>query len=73
MDFARLAGVVEVVGKRAVRRAVKEIDEWREELMEAPGDSMRKYRVVFAEGKRVAWDRSGTLRRRRRKAGRPGI
>jgi len=30
-------------------------------LEKDPGDGLRKYRVVFAEGRGVAWDMGGTF------------
>ena len=44
--------------------------EWSEqylldELARDPDDMMRKYRAAFAEGRGVAWDKSGTFNERR--------
>ncbi|HEV3427363.1 MAG TPA: aromatic alcohol reductase, partial [Paraburkholderia sp.] len=37
----------------------------KQELAEAPNDSLRKYRVVFAEGRGVAWDKQHTFNAQR--------
>ena len=36
-----------------------------DELARDPDDMMRKYRAAFAEGRGVAWDKSGTFNERR--------
>ena len=47
-------------GKReGLRRELWSTERLREELRMEPGDSVRKYRVVFAEGRGVAWEVEG--------------
>ncbi|KAF2170132.1 hypothetical protein M409DRAFT_19737 [Zasmidium cellare ATCC 36951] len=58
VSMGRLADVVEGVMGRKVERVLKTVPELKKELEEAPEDSMRKYRVVFAEGKGVAWSKA---------------
>lgn len=61
ISYGKLADLVdEVLGKKTVR------EEWskelmREQLAKDPEDYVQKYRVVFAEGKGVAWDKSVTF------------
>ena len=45
------------------RRACLEVADLDEErrLAEAPDDTLRKYRVVFAQGRGVAWDMTQTF------------
>ena len=37
------------------------MEELKRELAEEPHDALRKYRVVFAEGRGVAWDQQSTF------------
>jgi len=47
-----------------IRRELTTIDQLRNELESDPDNGMKKYRVVFAEGKGVAWDESETFNSR---------
>ncbi|CAK3769463.1 Hypothetical predicted protein [Lecanosticta acicola] len=58
ISMQRLADVVERVTGHQVSRVLKTVPELKAELAASPDDSMRKYRVVFAEGKGVAWRKS---------------
>lgn len=58
ISMKRLGDVVEKVMGSMVERVLKTVPDLKAELAEAPNDSMRKYRVVFAEGKGVAWSKS---------------
>lgn len=55
ISMSRLADVVEKVKGKGVERKLKTVEDLKGELVESPEDGMRKYRVVFAEGKGTAW------------------
>lgn len=61
VSMRQLADIVARVSGHEVRRQLKAKDELRKELELDPGDGMKKYRVVFAEGTGVAWDKSQTF------------
>ena len=55
ITYARLADVVDSVVGVKVTRVAWSVPELRKELAEDPDDALKKYRVVFAEGRGVAW------------------
>ncbi|KAI9715280.1 MAG: hypothetical protein M1812_006091 [Candelaria pacifica] len=55
VSYERLAGFVEHY-KGRVKREVWSVDFLKEELAKDPENTIKKYRVVFAEGRGVAWD-----------------
>lgn len=55
VSMRRLADVVEKATGTTVERVLKTVADLKSELAEQPSDAMRKYRVVFAEGRGVAW------------------
>ncbi|MCJ1338361.1 hypothetical protein MMC09_003648 [Bachmanniomyces sp. S44760] len=63
ITYGRLADVLQtVLGEgNAVRREVWTVDFLKQELAQDPGNGMKKYRVVFAEGKGVSWDEKCTF------------
>lgn len=63
--YGRLAGVLERVWGREVRREEWSVGILKEELDRDPGDGLKKYRVVFAEGKGVAWSEEETFNKGR--------
>ncbi len=65
ITYGRLAEVVELVLGRKVPRKPWSVSELREELAKDPGNPIKKYRVVFAEGRGVSWDMSKTFNARR--------
>ncbi|KAL6713676.1 hypothetical protein ACLMJK_009141 [Lecanora helva] len=65
ISYAELADTVERVTGREVERECWDVDFLKRELQRSPGDGMRKYRVVFAEGRGVAWEVEGTWNKRR--------
>ena len=65
ITYGRLADVVGAVTARPVRRVRWDLPRLRAELAADPGDATRKYRVVFAEGRGVAWDVGRTFNARR--------
>jgi hypothetical protein len=55
VSYGRVADVVEdVLGEKVVRE-VWDVEGLEEELVRDPDDAIKKYRVVFAKGKGVAW------------------
>jgi uncharacterized protein YbjT (DUF2867 family) len=56
VTYTRLADIVDSVLGRKVRRVKWSLPELKEELAKDPADAIKKYRVVFAEGKGVSWD-----------------
>ncbi|KAB2569370.1 hypothetical protein DBV05_g11965 [Lasiodiplodia theobromae] len=63
VSYAELADVVQkVVGRRAkVQREEWSLEYLRAELEKNPEDQTIKYRVLFGEGKGVAWDKEKTI------------
>ncbi|KAL8922007.1 MAG: hypothetical protein Q9208_005461 [Pyrenodesmia sp. 3 TL-2023] len=62
VSYWELAGLVEeVVGEGRVRREVWGLDFLRGELEKEPGDLLRKYRLLFAEGRGVSWEKEKTV------------
>jgi hypothetical protein len=61
ITYARLADVVEKVYGRKVDRRLWTVDHLTDDLKTDPENGTKKYRVVFAEGKGVAWDIESTL------------
>lgn len=61
VSYARLAGILERVWQREVVREEWSVGMLKEELAQDPGDGLKKYRVVFAEGKGVAWSQEETF------------
>ncbi len=58
ISYAQVADIVERVLNRTVERVEWSVPMLKDELAKDPGDALRKYRVVFAEGRGVAWDAS---------------
>lgn len=61
ITYAEVADILDRVLRRQLHREVRTVARLREELARAPQDSLRKYRVVFAEGKGVAWPMEQTF------------
>ena len=61
VSYGQLADVVESVLGRKVQRERWSVPHLKQELAQSPDDEMRKYRVVFAEGVGVAWERARTF------------
>ncbi len=66
ITYARLADIVESVLGRPVRRVEWTLPQLREELANDPDNAIKKYRVVFAEGRGVSWDVEGSFNARRK-------
>lgn len=65
VSMRRLADLTERFVGGEVEREVKSVEELERELAEEPGDSMRKYRAVFAAGVGVSWDKETSFNGRR--------
>ncbi|KAF7980278.1 hypothetical protein HWV62_39039 [Athelia sp. TMB] len=56
ISYAQLAAIVEAALGRPVQRHARDVKVLRAELEKDPSNAGKKYSVVFAEGKGVAWD-----------------
>jgi hypothetical protein len=65
ITYGRLADITESVLGRPMRREVWNVPELKAELAKDPDNAIKKYRVVFAEGRGVAWDKSKTFNEQR--------
>ena len=61
VSYTRLADIVQNVLDVEVKRETWTIETLKEELDKDPDNVVKKYRVVFAEGRGVAWDITGTF------------
>ncbi len=61
VTYARLADIVDAVLGRKVQRVEWSVPELKAELARDPENGIKKYRVVFAEGKGVAWKMDRTF------------
>ncbi|MFJ7793734.1 aromatic alcohol reductase [Pseudomonas sp. NPDC096950] len=61
ITYGQLADVVESALARKITRVQWSVPMLRAELAKRPDDQLSKYRLVFAEGRGVAWDKAGTF------------
>lgn len=61
VTYARLADIVDAVLGRRVDRVEWSVAWLQSELAQDPDNALKKYRVVFADGKGVAWDKADTF------------
>lgn len=61
ITYAQLADAVESALGREVSRVAWSVPMLKAELAKAPDDQLSKYRLVFAEGRGVAWDKASTF------------
>ena len=61
VTYRQLADTIDRLMDAEVLRSAWSVDELKRKLVQEPGDSLRKYRVVFAEGRGVAWDQRSTF------------
>lgn len=61
VTYRQLADTIDRLMGTEVLRSAWSVDELKRKLVQEPGDSLRKYRVVFAEGRGVAWDQRSTF------------
>jgi hypothetical protein len=66
VSMRRLADVTEELVGEKPERNLKTTEQLERELAEVPHDVMRKYRVVFAAGIGVSWDKNETFNARKR-------
>ncbi len=55
ITYGQLADTLDLVLDRKMRRVVWSVAMLKDQLAQDPGNAIRKYRLVFAEGKGVAW------------------
>jgi hypothetical protein len=65
VTYAQLADIVDSVLGRTVRRVEWSLPQLKDELAKDPANAIKKYRVVFAEGKGVSWDMGKTFNAQR--------
>ena len=65
LTYGRLAEIVDSILGRKVRREAWSVPELKDELAKDPGNPIKKYRVVFAEGRGVAWEMERTFNAQR--------
>lgn len=61
VTYRQLADTVDTLLHLKVRREEWSVSELKRQLAADPHDSLRKYRVVFAEGRGVSWDKRETF------------
>jgi NmrA-like family len=65
ITYERLADTVDALLGRRVRRVELEVPKLKDDLANEPDSAIKKYRVVFAEGKGVAWEMDRTFNAQR--------
>jgi hypothetical protein len=65
VTYAQLADIIDSVLGRKVRRVEWNLPELRNKLAKDPANAIKKYRVVFAEGRGVSWDMAKTFNAQR--------
>jgi len=66
VTYSQLADVVESVLNRKVLRETWSVQKLKEDLTAEPTNALKKYRVVFAQGRGVSWAVEKTFNARRR-------
>ena len=61
VTYGELADIVDGVLREKVRRVEWSVSVLKQQLAADPDDAIRKYRVVFAEGRGVAWEMDRTF------------
>jgi hypothetical protein len=65
ITYRRLADIVDSMLDRKVQRVEWSVPLLKDELAKDPENSLKKYRVVFAEGRGVSWDKEQTFNAQR--------
>ena len=65
VTYERLASMLEQCLGRSVDHIELTMDILREELKKEPNNTLKKYRIVFAEGRGVAWDKEKSFNGKR--------
>lgn len=61
LTYGELAEIVEHILGRPIQRKVWDLPRLIADLADAPDDSLRRYRAVFAGGRGMAWDKAKTF------------
>lgn len=61
VSMQRLADIVDKVTGKPVERRLKDVSQLEAELTQDPNNAVKKYRVVFGEGKGVSWAKAGSF------------
>lgn len=61
VSYAQVADIVDSVLDRPVRRVEWSVPHLKDELARDPDNALKKYRVVFAQGRGVSWDAGQTF------------
>ena len=61
VSYAQVADIVDSVLNRHVQRIEWSVPQLKDELARDPDNALKKYRVVFAEGRGVSWDADKTF------------
>ncbi|CAA9275694.1 MAG: Putative oxidoreductase [uncultured Adhaeribacter sp.] len=56
ITYGQLADIVDTITDKKINRVEWDVRKLRADLVQDPDDAIKKYRVVFAEGKGVSWD-----------------
>ncbi len=64
ITYARLAKIVEHLLGRSIDREVLTVPDLMADLADSPGDTMRRYRAVFAIGRGMWWNKAQTFNAR---------
>ena len=65
ITYGQLADTLDLVRNQKMRRIAWSIDMLKDQLAQDSSNAIKKYRLVFAEGKGVAWAVSGTFNAKR--------
>ncbi|KAI9740146.1 MAG: hypothetical protein M1834_004724 [Cirrosporium novae-zelandiae] len=65
VSYKEVADIVEEILGKPVQREVWTLDQLQDELKGDPNDMLKKYRLMFAEGKGVSWDMEKTFNARK--------
>ena len=61
VSYEELVDILEKVLGKKVKREQWNLDKLKDDLAQDPENGLKKYRVVFAEGRGVAWDEGMTI------------
>ena len=64
VSMRQIGDIIDDVLGRKVRRVEKSVEELKRELEDKPKDGMAKYRIVFGEGRGIAWDKETSFNAR---------
>jgi hypothetical protein len=65
VSYEQVADLVQMIQGKKTEREQWTVESLKEELAKDPSNGMKKYRVVFAEGRGVAWDQDVTFNEKR--------